>query len=86
MTAPRRNLSADDVAELVRDYCAGASCVEVGEKYDVSRETVRRLVKQAGVQVRTPAEQREESALTIDGYGHWETRGLRQVWVWGVPA
>ena len=50
--SPKRHLSTEQVVQIVAGYLAGATALELGERFEVNRTTVSKLLKDHGVAMR----------------------------------
>jgi predicted DNA-binding protein (UPF0251 family) len=58
--SPKRHLSSSEIEQIVAGYLAGTTARELGERYEVDRKTVSRILKANGVTMRLHPMQPEE--------------------------
>jgi DNA-directed RNA polymerase specialized sigma24 family protein len=65
----RQRLSDETVAALLRDYSSGASLADLQQAYSLSRGSVQRLLRDAGVRRRRKSLTDVEVAVLVNRYG-----------------
>jgi transposase-like protein len=74
-----KKLGADHVQQLIAGYQAGASVYELGERFEIDRKTVSRILHRHGVRLRrmglSPEQVKEAVQLYEEG---WSTARIAQ--------